>query len=283
MGLALGAALVRVGFTQRLTYFGRAQDAPPHPLFEPVSGAEPKPAAAYIPALQALPAGTSIVVLAVPDSALAEVAFDLSRAGAAPSGCVALHLSGAISTDVLAPLNAVGYAVGALHPLQTIADPWHSGQQLVGAAYGISGEPAALAAARRMVAALDGFPIVVPSAQRPRYHAAAVFTANYTIALISVAARMLAEIGLTRDEAVGALLPLLRGSVKNIEQIGLLGSLTGPIARGDTDTVRLHISRLSEEERLLYCGLGRELTRLAREAGLDAERADALDELFSGR
>ncbi|HEY0674555.1 MAG TPA: hypothetical protein VGD27_19920, partial [Longimicrobiales bacterium] len=112
MGLALGAALRQEHAVERLVFFGRAMEPPPHPLFDGEDAAE------YRVGMQPLPPGTTIVILAVPDGRLAEVAYDLSRAGESPPGCVALHLAGALTTEALAPLHSVGYAVGSLHPLQ---------------------------------------------------------------------------------------------------------------------------------------------------------------------
>src|SRR5690606_37781903 len=115
--------------------------------------------------------GTNILILAVADDALSEVANELALAGPAPPGCVALHLSGALSTEVLTPLHAVGYAVGSLHPFQTVADPWSGGERLVGAAYAVAGEPPAVSAGRRIANALRGIVLTVPHALRPVYHA----------------------------------------------------------------------------------------------------------------
>jgi predicted short-subunit dehydrogenase-like oxidoreductase (DUF2520 family) len=73
----------------------------------------------------------------------------------------------------------------------------------------------------------------------------------------------------------------LRGTLDNVEQLGVPAALTGPIARGDVDTIRLHLARLSDEDRVLYCGLGLELLRMARAAGLDAQRAEEIHALLS--
>jgi predicted short-subunit dehydrogenase-like oxidoreductase (DUF2520 family) len=227
------------------------------------------------------PPRTTVLILAVPDDALAEVAFDLTRGSAAPPGCAALHLSGALSTDVLAPLHAAGYAVGSMHPMMAVADPWLAGDRLLGAAFAITGEPAAVAAARRVAFALGGLPLVIAAAQRPLYHAAAVMASNYVVALTGAAVRLLGEAGVEGDDALRALIPLLRGTLDNIEQLGLPASLTGPIARGDADTVRLHLARLSPGDRVLYCGLGLELLRLARVAGLDEQHADEIETLLA--
>ena len=275
MGLALGGALNDAGAADSLTYFGRSMDRPPHPLFD----AEGDPVE-YRMGYGPVPPGTTVLILAVPDDVLHVVANEVARAGEAPRGCAALHLSGALSTDVLAPLHGLGYAVGSIHPLQTVADSWSGANHLRGCAYAIAGEPAALTAARRVVAALDGRALVIPPALRPVYHAAAVFASNYVLAATAAVARALAEAGVDEEEAVAASLPLMRGTIDNVEQLGLSASLTGPVARGDIDTVRLHLASLSPRERRLYSALGAETLRLARAAGLDPERAAALESLF---
>ena len=273
MGLALGGALHQADALEWVTFFGRSPEPPPHPLFD----AE---AVGYRTGTAPVPEGTTILVLAVPDDALRDVANEVARAGAAPAGCVALHLSGALSTDALTPLHGAGYALGSLHPLQTVADPWSGVERLRGCAYALAGEPAALTAGRRLVSVLGGIPLVIPPALRPIYHAAAVFASNYVLAAAAVVARALVEAGIEEEDAVAAALPLMRGTMDNVEQLGLSAALTGPVARGDIDTVRLHLSRLSPRERGLYSALGLETIQLARAAGLDPARAEALESLL---
>lgn len=274
MGLALGAALSQVRVAEQILYIGRSPGPPPHPLFD---GSDH---VAYRAGIGPLPQGTNVLVLAVPDDVLHAVANEVARAGPAPRGCVAFHLSGALSTDVLAPLSAAGYAVGSMHPLQTVADPWSGAGRLVGCAYALAGEPAALAIGRELVDALAGRALVVPPALRPAYHAAAVFASNYVVAAAAVVARTLAQAGIPEEDAIAATLPLMRGTMDNIEQLGFAAALTGPVSRGDADTVRLHLSRLSPRERALYSALGRETLRLARAAGLDPARANDIEALL---
>jgi predicted short-subunit dehydrogenase-like oxidoreductase (DUF2520 family) len=275
MGLALGAAFRNSGIIDRLTYIGRSMEAPPHPMFDGVDAAD------YLVAPHPIPAGTSVVLLAVPDGKLSEVAYDVANSGPVPPGCVALHLAGAISTEVLEPLHARGYAVGSMHPLQAIADPWHSGDRLVGVGFGLAGEPAAIAVAKRLVAALEGLPLIIPPAKRQIYHASAVVASNYLISLLSFSVRLMMETGVSESDAVSSLLPLVHGTLENLEHLGLAASLTGPIPRGDADTIRLHLARLSGSDRALYCELGLELLRLSRSVGLDAEKASEIEALLS--
>ncbi|MGH8203795.1 MAG: DUF2520 domain-containing protein, partial [Steroidobacteraceae bacterium] len=148
-------------------------------------------------------------------------------------------------------------------------------------AFALAGEMHALNAARRIVNALDGMPLVIPPTLRPTYHAAAVMASNYVIALLAVAARLLEDASVDSGKVLPALLPLVRGTLDNLEHLGVAAALTGPIARGDADTIRLHLARLSAEDRALYCRLGLELLRLARQTGLDERRAAEIDFLLA--
>ena len=273
MGLALGIAVLEAGAADRVTYASRSGRRPASPLLD-------HPGVEWAGPAGGPPEDATVVVLAVPDGALPEVAEALA-ATRAPPGAAALHLSGALTAAVLEPLHGAGYAVGTLHPLQTVADPETGVARLRGCAYAIGGEPAALAAARRLVAGLADQVLVVPPLARPAYHAAAVIASNYLVALLHLAARQLQPLGLGEPAGVRALLPLVRGTLDNVERLGLPAALTGPIARGDADTVRLHLARLSPEDRILYCALGREALRVAARAGLAKDRAEQIAALLS--
>lgn len=275
MGLALGSALLQTRAAERLIYHGRAVEPPPHPLFE----AHPE-AVDYRIIPQPVPIGTTALVLAVPDDALAEAVHEIAAVAPAPPGCAAFHLAGALSTDVLGPLHAAGYAIGSLHPLQSVADAWSGGDRLLGSGFAAAGEPAAIATARRLVNALGGKIFIVPPKLRPLYHAAAVTASNYLVTLAATAARLLEQAGVDDVDAMCVLLPLMRGTLDNLSDLGVSAALTGPVVRGDIDTVRLHLARLSADERTLYCTLGLATLQLARATGLDETRAAELESLL---
>ncbi len=273
VGLSLGYALWQAGGADFLTYCGRNPDPPPHPLF--IQGW-----ARYLFGLERPEAGTTAVFLSVPDEVVPEMAMALAAHGEAPAGCVAFHLSGALGTDPLAPLHARGYGVGTLHPLQSLADPVLGAEQLRGATFAVSGDSGAVAVARRLLHHLSSPAISVPVARRPLYHAAAVFASNYLAGLVAAAGRLMAQAGVPEEDALEAILPLARGSLENLGRLGPARALTGPIARGDVETVRLHLRCLEPRERALYVTLGLEILELAREAGLAVDTADEIRETF---
>ena len=272
-GLSLGYALWQGGSVDSITYSGRRPAPPAHPLF--IGGI-----AQYIFGLERPGPGTTAVFLGVPDEMLPEISMALAAHGEAPPGCAAFHLSGAIGTDPLAPLLEKGYSVGTLHPLQSLADPVLGAEQLEGVYFAVSGEPAAVSTARRLLSPLGSSILTIPVARRPLYHAAAVFASNYLAALIGAAARLMVQAGVPEDEALPAILPLARGSLENLGRLGPVRALTGPVSRGDIETVRLHLRTLEPRERTLYASLGLEILRLAGEGGLDGNSMEELKGMF---
>jgi len=272
-GLSLGYALWQTGALESLTFCGRKPDPPAHPLF--IQGI-----ARYVFGLERPENRTTAVLLAVPDEVLAELSMALATHGDASPGCAAFHLSGALGTDPLAPLVEKGYMVGTLHPLQSLADPILGAQQLAEVYFAVSGEPGAISTARRLLDPLGASIIMVPVALRPLYHAAAVFASNYLAGLVGAAGRLMVQAGVPEDEALQAILPLARGSLENLGRLGPVGALTGPVSRGDVETVHLHLRALEPRERALYASLGLEVLKLAEEGGLDEDARDELKEML---
>lgn len=273
VGLSLGDALWQAGAVRDLVFCGRRPEPPSHPLFA-------QRIAAYHFGLLAPPPGADGAILAVPDDVLPEMAYALAALGPAPTGSVVLHTSGSLSTEVLGPLHAVGYSVGSLHPLQSLAHPVTGAAHLVGSAFAVSGEAGARTLASRIALALNGEILEIPVNRRASYHAAAVLAANGLAALIATAAELLIRSGVDPDVALPALVPLMRGALDNVSEFGLERGLTGPLVRGDLESVDLHLRTLEGESREVYRALSRVLVRVAEARGLDAATLDGLRALL---
>ena len=215
------------------------------------------------------------VLLTVPDAAIRDVAAALAACGRPSGSCVTLHFSGVEPLEDLEPLAKAGYAVGGLHPLAAVADADRGAERLRGVFFGFEGEAEARAAALEIVEAAEGQLLELAPGQRTRYHAACVFAANYVVTCAAVAVRLLTEAaGVDEREAARALAPLWKGAVGNLDDPGLPRALTGPIVRGDEETVKKHLEVLDGPTAELYRGLALEALRVARQAGLE-ERAAA--------
>lgn len=225
-----------------------------------------------------LPAHASRILIAVPDDAIGGVAGALAmRRGAA------LHTCGARGPEALATLAAAGVSCGALHPLQTVASPEEGVAALPGAAFAIDGDGAAGAWAEQIVALLGGLPLRIPAEWRPLYHAAAVMASNYLIALLAAAVMLVKEAGVEEAVALRALAPLARTSLENALRRGPAAALTGPIQRGDVETLRAHLAALADAPAAiasLYRAAGLAAVELARAGGLPEAAARRLEDVL---
>ena len=261
-GTGLALAWARAGHDVRL--HGRHAKPVPEPLSLTVGAADAPP-----PWLDS----ASVVVLAVPDDAIAPLARALARTPAIGAGQVVLHLSGLLGSAALEALSVSGAALGSLHPLQTLVEPALAPEHLRGAWAAVEGMPRAVAVAERLARDVGLHPFRVRAEDKPRYHAGAVFASNYFVVVEAIAHDLLRSAGLSDADAWAALTPLVRGTLDNLGRQNPLDALTGPVARGDAATVTRHLDGLTGIDRDLYRQLGRVALDLARRRGLDAAAA----------
>lgn len=253
-GTALTEALTRAGWT--LTgVAGRVPDAPSTRAAADRFGVSPR-------AVGEVGRSTAVVVVATPDGVVAEVAAEL--APCVEQGALVVHLAGSRGLEVFEKLAQArpDVRLGACHPLMTLAGTRADGERLRGAWFAVDGDPGASAVAE----AAGGR--VFRVADRVSYHAAACVASNHLVALMGQVERLAARAGVPAE----AFLPLAEATLANVGERGVRASLTGPVARGDTDTVAAHLDALPESERPPYRAFAREALRLANLAP-DAERA----------
>lgn len=211
-------------------------------------------------------ADAKLVLLTVPDRAIALVAADLAARGLLHKGQVVAHCAGALDLQPLRPAAEAGAAIGSLHPLvAATAGAVH----LPGKAAAIDGTAPAVRTLRRIARTVGLKPITVPAHERARYHAAASLAANGLVALADLAAELLASTGVPREQALSALLPLMASSLENLEHAGLPAALTGPVARGDAAVVESHLAGLRDLPHQLaaYRALNERALEIARDLG----------------
>lgn len=261
-GTGLALAWARAGYSVRL--HGRRAKGIPSPLTLTVGPAgEPPPWLAQV----------SVVILAVPDDAIPPLADALAASGGVRAEQVVLHLSGSRGHEVLQGLASSGAALGSLHPLQTLVEPDRAPLHLRGAWAAVEGMPRAVELAERLARAVGLRPFRVRPEDKPLYHAGAVFASNYFVVVEAVAEQLLRQAGLSEADAWAALRPLVRGTLDNLVREGPLKALTGPVLRGDAETVARHLAALPEAVVGLYRGLSTSALDLARQRGLDEASA----------
>ena len=261
-GIGLGLALARAGYDVRL--HGRHAKRVPRPLKLTVDSEDRPPA--WI-------GEAGVLLLAVRDDALRDLALMLKQSQAVTASHVVLHLSGVQGQEALGALVTSQAALGSLHPLQTISDPERAPDRLRGAWAAVEGMPRAVEAAERLARDIGLRPFRVATKQKAVYHAGAVFASNYFVVVEAVAQRLLRHAGLSDREAWEALRPLVEGTLENLAHQPPMAALTGPVARGDEATVRRHLEALTSDDAALYRVLGRAALELAQKRGMDAATA----------
>ena len=231
-------------------------------------------------------ASAEIVFITTPDRVIQEVCEKIAATLAFKLGAIAIHMSGAHSLGLLEAAQRAGAARAVIHPLQSLASREQGVKTLPGSYFRVEADPAARETATNIVGALGGFELAMPKWSSDEdsaalYHAGAVTVSNYFVALIDFGLKFYQALGAEKQEALKAVLPLIRGTLHNIEKLGIPDALTGPIMRGDIQTVRDHLEamqRRTPELTGLYKGLARQTVLVAREKGSITQQT--AEELF---
>lgn len=188
-------------------------------------------------------------MLAVADDQIPVVCQQLLDLGKLRAGDILFHCSGALASNQRPPLQAAqkqGVLLASVHPVRSFADPVHVAQQFGGTFCSIEGDPAACQALIPALQAIGGQTLQIDGAHKSLYHAASVFACNYLTSLLDVALRTGSAAGIPPPQARALLEPLVRETLDNIFRLGPAKALTGPLARGDLQTVARQQQALQE-------------------------------------
>ena len=225
------------------------------------------------------------ILITTPDDIISSVCKDIARSPLI-KGKYIFHMSGAGSLDLLEPAKKAGAAVGSIHPLQSFSSIDNAIHNIPSSYFGITADAKAKILAKTIVLALGGKPIYISSEQKTLYHAAACVASNYLVSLLNVVESIYQFIGISEKDAKKAYLPLIYGSLKNIELSGSVAALTGPIARGDSGTIQKHVDAINAhlpQYVSLYSSLGLATVDLARKKGtLNLKQSKIISDILKG-
>ena len=273
VGAVLGAALVRAG--HRVTGVSA------------VSEASLERAATLLPGVPVRPipevvSGAHLVVLAVPDDALADLVAGLSSTGTFTPGQLVMHTSGAHGIGVFEAAAGSDIVPLALHPAMTFTGTAVDLDRLHDCCFGVTTVDMARPLGEALVIEMGGDPVWIPEDERVTYHAALAHGANHLVTLVAQSMQLLTEAGV--EDPARVLEPLLSAALSNTLQLGD-AALTGPVARGDAGTVAGHVAmlrRVAPDIRPTYLALARATAQRALLSGrLRAAAAEPLLELLA--
>lgn len=198
-----------------------------------------------------------LVWLCVSDSAIAEVARNLGSTSNWKHRTV-FHSSGALGSDELRPLRDAGASVASVHPMMSFVRG--RAPELAGVTFAIEGDAAAVRIARQIVRDLEGRALIIRKQDKALYHAWGSFASPLVIAELAAAEQVAAAIGISSKDARKTLAPMLRRTIENYVDRGAAAAFSGPIVRGDVETVRMHLMALKKVPRAreVYLTLVRE-------------------------
>lgn len=231
-------------------------------------------------------AGADIVFITTPDNSITSVCNTIAEKGGFNSNQTVYHLSGALSSQILASAEKCGASTGSIHPLQAFT-PYEEGavSQFEGINISIEGDETAVKTGARIVKALKANSFTIPTRAKTLYHASAVVASNYLVTLEHFALALLKESGLSEQEGYSILEPLIMGTLNNIKARGTIGALTGPVARADDEIIQRHLNDIDEklpEFSSLYRLLGRHTIDIAAQGGgLSPQGRQVLENLFN--
>lgn len=233
--------------------------------------------------VQDLPADVTFVFCCVPDAAIPSVARALAELPRSWEGVTVAHTSGVRTSDALSPLGVQGATLLSFHPLQTFP-PDSPADVFDGIYTGLEGDPEAVALGTRLAEALGTTPVAIPTEAKARYHLAGSIASNFAVTLAALAGEVLATIGIPYEQGRAMLMPLVQATLHNLAHKTPEESLTGPIVRGDLETVARHLHALRAHLPHLvpiYSALAAETVRVAARSGrLSDERTAAMRQLL---
>jgi predicted short-subunit dehydrogenase-like oxidoreductase (DUF2520 family) len=184
------------------------------------------------------------IIITTSDDAIAHVCKKIASERCIRPGNKVIHMSGAGGLDLLQSAQDAGAHVACIHPLQSFAHVEGAIRNLPGSTFGITSGDEIKEWSVQMVRDLGGVPFFVADADKPLYHAAACIASNYLTTIIHMVEEIYQSLGLSSEDTIRAIWPLVMGTIANIETKGTVQALTGPVARGDSGTIKKHTEAL---------------------------------------
>lgn len=186
------------------------------------------------------------LLLGVQDDQLSALVGNLWAMGLIKPGQVLVHFSGVHPAAIGQSSEMMGINRLSLHPMQSIPSIELGIESLCQAIWSIEGDIFGLALGEELLTDLRVTWVPISTKDKPLYHAAACIAANYLVTLTQTAIELLNELGFSSELAQKALLPLIQGTVTNLKKLSPEAALTGPLARGDGETIKKHLIALKK-------------------------------------
>lgn len=231
--------------------------------------------------LKSLVKESDTIIISTPDAQIKEVWNQIKEMSI--KNKIICHLSGSLSSNIFSNINEYGAYAYSIHPMYPINDKYNSYKDLNDAFITIEGNEEYINYVESFIKKLGNKTKIIRSHDKSLYHASSVIVSNLFIGLMSISIDSLKKYGFKEEEAIKALYPLINSNIRNINEYGLINSLTGPIERSDYQTILNHISKLEElDSKEIYVMLSKKILNLAKEKNKDRDYM-SLEKLLGGK
>lgn len=210
---------------------------------------------------------TEFIFITTPDDFISTVWNDLKNYYIKDK--IICHCSGSISSEVFSNISNFGAFGYSLHAMYAFSDKYTSYKDLNSAYFSLEGDSKYLYYIESLIKTLGNEIIIIEKEKKYLYHLASVTVANLTLALLNTGVDYLSLCGVDKNDALKALLPLIKNNLNNIEEKGFVKAVTGPVDRNDIGTITNHLSVIPKEDILLYTNLSNKLVKLCKEKNPD--------------
>lgn len=277
VGTAFGKYLSNNGFNVEGYYSKREKSAQ--------NAAEYCNSRAYVN-MEDLTQKVDIIFITTNDDEIEKVADKLTENNILSTGQIIVHMSGASSSEILKRAKERGCFTYSLHPLQAFADIEKAVIDLKDTVFSIEGDEEKIHVFEDMLENTGNRYFKIAKDQKSVYHATACVVSNYLVTLMDYGLSLFEAIGIKGEDGYKALYPLIDGTVKNIYNLGTKNALTGPIARGDVETIGKHIKsieKIAQDKLDFYKLMGDMTLELAKRDRLnDNEKIEELQNILRG-
>ena len=221
-----------------------------------------------------------LVFITTPDDLIEQCANQLSQSDSLNPGTIVVHCSGTISSSLLNSVKAKGCHVASVHPMRSFANPSISVERYSGTFCAIEGDEKATEILFDLFKKIGSVPFKLDGQKKALYHAAGVFASNYLVAICDKALHCLEEAGVNDEIGMQIILSLMNGTLQNLQStLSTEKALTGPIKRGDSNTISKHLDAFSDDATAsLYKSLGLATVEIAK---LPSDKEEEIKEILS--
>lgn len=213
---------------------------------------------------------SDVIFITTPDGVIHQVWGDLLHQDI--SNRIICHFSGSLSSHVFSGREEAGASGISMHPMYAFSDKFHSYEQFHTAYLTLEGDPEAVAVMKPMWEAIGHHVLTLKAEDKIKYHAAAAMASNEMLGLMQASLDILSECGFSEKDSMALLTPLVQGNIASMLEKGCVNALTGPVERGDTQTVRKHLQALEGSKAgKIYQSLGSTMVELAKRRNPDRD------------